>query len=181
MIDISVEHMTMIVERLFFICLFFTCGVQPYVIARNETNSSDLFIGSGSCESGWLDASLVDLGCLYFLQETKVYYEANKFCQDKGSHLVEVHTRAQMDFLVMELQLSDEDEGLGYWWSGGSDSGREGQWYWQHSLTPVEDFVWDDDFPRDLTARNYLCFVNTHNFKAIDCLTTTLAHSICQK
>ena len=125
----------MIVEHLFYIFLFFVIAFHPAaLIDRNETHSADLYTGSGSCEAGWLDAGLVDLGCLYFLKETKVYYDANKFCQDKGSHLVEVHTRAQLDFLVMELQLSDDDDGPSYWWSCGSDSGREGQWYWQHSL-----------------------------------------------
>ena len=171
--------MTMIVEQLFFIFLFCVCVVQAAVPARSE--SIDVFPGSASCEGGWLDASLVDLGCLYFLEETKVYYEANKFCQDKGSHLIEIHTRAQMDFIKMELALSDGEGGPSFWWSGGSDSGREGQWYWQHSLTAVEDFVWDEEYPRYLTNYNYLCFVNTHGFMAIDCLTTTFAHSICQK
>merc|ERR1712154_61492 len=153
--------LTMIVEQLFFLFLFSVCGAQPADTARNDSGSIEVFPGSASCEGGWLDSSLVDLGCLYFSEETKVYYDANKFCQDKGSHLIEIHTRAQMDFIKMELELSDQ-EGPSYWWSGGSDSGREGQWYWQHSLTSVEDFVWDVDHPRFLTNYIFLCFLNSH-------------------
>ena len=98
----------MIVEQLFFLFLFSVCGAQPAVSARNDSGSIEVFPGSTSCDGGWLDAGLVDLGCLYFLEETKVYYDANKFCQDKGSHLIEIHTRAQMDFIKMELELSDQ-------------------------------------------------------------------------
>ena len=60
----------------------------------------------------------------------------------------------------MHMQLLDEEViGESYWWSGGSDSGREGQWYWEHSLTPVDDFAWDAGYPRVLTSNNYLCFL----------------------
>ena len=60
----------------------------------------------------------------------------------------------------MHMQLLDEKViGESYWWSGGSDSGREGQWYWEHSLTPVDDFAWDAGYPRVLTSNNYLCFL----------------------
>ena len=107
-VKISVVSLTMIVEQLFFLFLFSVCGAQPAVSARNDSGSIEVFPGSTSCEGGWLDASLVDLGCLYFSELTKVYYDANKFCQDKGSHLIEIHTRAQMDFIKMELELNDE-------------------------------------------------------------------------
>ena len=64
----------MIVENLFYIFLFSVCEVQPAALTdRNETHSADIYTKSGSCEAGWLDAGLVDLGCLYFLKETKVY------------------------------------------------------------------------------------------------------------
>ena len=105
---------------------------------------------SGSCDEGWFDGSFVDLGCILFSREPRYYYEANTFCQDLGSHLIEIHTQSQSDFIQMELKLLDEDViGESYWWSSGSDSGREGQWYWEHSLTPVEDFVWEAGYHVD--------------------------------
>ena len=69
------------------------------------------------------------------------------------------------------MQLLDEDViGESYWWSGASDSGR-GQCSGteEHSLTPVDDFVLDAGYPRDLTYNNYLCFLNTHDYMSIDC------------
>ena len=35
----------------------------------------------------------------------------------------------------------DANSGL-YFWGGASDEGREGQWYWTHSLAPVDPVVW---------------------------------------
>ena len=164
-------------KHLYYIIAFFVCESQclrPSV--RNETVDE-----SGSCDEGWFDASFVDLGCILFSSERRYYYEANTFCQDLGSHLIEIHSHSQLDFIKMELQLLDEDfSGEIYWWSSGSDSGREGQWYWEHSLTPVQDFVWDAGYPRDLTRNNYLCFDNEHDHLAIDCEITIHANCICQ-
>ena len=171
----------MIIKQFYINSAFIVClGQCLKLVVSNEANLTAP--DSGTCDEGWFDASFVDLGCVLFSREPKYYYEANTFCQDLGSHLIEIHTQSQLDFIQMELQLLDEDvTGQSYWWSSGSDSGREGQWYWEHSLTPVEDFVWGAGYPRDLTKANYLCFYNTEEYMAIDCITTIGANSICQK
>ena len=83
---------------------------------------------SGSCEAGWLDASPVTLGCLYFHSTSMTYlqvnilfininiylltvqvnmlfafvciilfytFQADKWCEDKGAHLIEIQTQVQ--------------------------------------------------------------------------------------
>ena len=151
------------------------CGGQ---CSKPLSNGTDISV-SGACEEGWFDASFIDLGCIFFLKETKVYYEANTLCQDMVSHLIEIHSQDQMNFIVNQLEIMDE--GVNSWWTAGSDSGREDEWYWEHSLTPVEDFVWAAGYPRELTDLNYLCLYNTHDYMAIDCATTIQCKSICQK
>ena len=44
----------------------------------------------------------------------------------------------QLDYLQIQLQLQELTVG-GHDWSGGAtDMGREGSWYWQHSLAGVQ-------------------------------------------
>ena len=103
--------------------------------------------------------------------------------QDLDSYLIEIHSQDQLDFIKMELQLLDEEVSGDriYWWSSGSDSGRKGQWYWQHSLTSVDDFVWAAEFPSNISSCNYLCFMNDLDYMIINCQITIPAKSICQK
>ena len=152
----------------------------------SDENGGSFSIGavgdSGSCEEGWYDASFVDLGCIHFAKEKLFYNQANIFCQNNWSHLIEIHTPGQMDFIRMELEILDE--GLSaeqFWWTAGTDYGREGQWYWQHSLTKVEEFVWPEGFPRNYTDFNLLCFCNVYDYLAVDTSGFFDAKFICQK
>ena len=40
-----------------------------------------------------------------------------------------------------------DNEVLSSWWTGATDIGREGKYYWAGSLDPVEDFVWSPGQP----------------------------------
>ena len=83
---------------------------------------------------------------------------------------------------MIELQLSDDYDGPGYWWSGGSDSGIEGQWYWQHSLLDVGEFVWGSQQPENSTENNYLCFLKDYDYMGAACVTNSdETKPICQK
>ena len=46
-----------------------------------------------------------------------------------------------------------------YFWGGASDEGREGQWYWTHSLAPVDPVVWA---PGKYTYTIYMSEMLTH-------------------
>ena len=112
----------------------------------------------GACDPGWMDASFQNMGCLFFENTAMNFEAAIQFCGESNAHLVEVQTEAQMDFLVMELQSLETLIGQYNWWGGASDSGREGHWYWQHSLTDVGTFVWGYNQPDFTYASNYLAF-----------------------
>ena len=61
---------------------------------------------SGTCQNGWVDASFVDMGCLYFNSTASVTWDdAVSSCHvaTPNSSLVEITTEIQMDFIQMEL------------------------------------------------------------------------------
>ena len=60
-------------------------------------------LATGNCPAGWLDASLVNLGCLYFSSTTSTWLDAAKFCADQNSYMIEIHTEEQYDFILMEI------------------------------------------------------------------------------
>lgn len=69
--------------------------------------------------------------------------KANQYCQGvENASLIEIHTQVQLDFFKMERDVIEHEGGRKQWWLGGTDQGREGQWYWMTSLEPVQDFVW---------------------------------------
>ena len=97
------------------------------------------------CPEHWIRATFVDMGCLYFNRTAEVTWDdANKICQNienQNATLVEILTEDQMDFLAMELDAIGEAGNIRYW-TGGTDKGREGQWFWISSLKEMGDFVW---------------------------------------
>ena len=96
----------------------------------SPTSGSDL-LQQGSCPEGWLDLSIADMGCIY-LDESKArrsFDAAVQACygHDPGSHVVEIHSKEQQDFLVMALKAIDGAAGKGrWWWNGATDENNEG-------------------------------------------------------
>ena len=129
-----------------------------------------------------MDAHLEGLGCLLFGTEPGTFQDANTICHNNSAHLVEILTESQMDYMVMELQLLDSFLGPRFYLGGGTDWNREGQWYWAHSLIPIESFVWAKGQPNHRISENYLGF---HPLTGYDCHdlgnTKTDLYPICQK
>ena len=123
---------------------------------------------AGPCEPGWMDAHLEGLGCLLFGTEPGTFQDANTFCFNKSAHLVEVVTEDQMNYMVMELQLLETLLGERWYWGGGTDWNREGQWYWAHSLIPIETFVWGKEEPNRGINENYMVFFPKHGYYCAD-------------
>ena len=86
-----------------------------------------------------------------------------------------------MDFLIMELQLLEVQTGPRDYWGGGTDFGREGQWYWMNSLLPVDDFVWANGEPNGNTEENFIEFRYDHNYMLNDIEHNHADFPICQK
>ena len=86
------------------------------------------------------------MGCLYFNSTTKVMWEeATSYCQsdEMNASLVEIWTELQLDFVISELMFLAQNGIDDDWWIGATDLGREGQWYWAHSLATGGDFIWN--------------------------------------
>merc|ERR1711936_1224781 len=97
---------------------------------------------SGVCPDKWVDATFVDMGCLYFNSSAALPWdETNSLCQmTSNATLVEIRTEMQMAFLQMELNVLADHEGTRHWWTSGTDVGVNGKWMWATSYTPVEDY-----------------------------------------
>ena len=77
----------------------------------------------------------------------------------------------------MFLQDNGVDED---WWTGGTDQGSEGHWYWLGSLAPVEDFIWDFLTPM-FGARNNFLGLASGGFRGYDFRFGVSAYFICQR
>ena len=66
---------------------------------------------SGDCPHKWLDASFLEVGCLFFNDTAAVNWEeANMVCKKYSkSTLVDIQSEMQMGFLQMELDLIAND------------------------------------------------------------------------
>ena len=117
----------------------------------------------------WVDASMTGLGCLLFNSSTSYTWEkANDYCQvQENATLLEIWTELQLDFVRNELIFLTDHEESRDWWTSGTDQGREGHWYWASSLSPVADFVWDEDEP-DGPAQNCLVLLDDYLFRGHD-------------
>merc|ERR1712001_141412 len=138
---------------------------------------------TSNCPEKWLDASFVDMGCLYFNTTQDITWEdANSICQGSNSTLIDISTEMQMGFLQMELDVIANAEGAThYWWTAGTDLGIEGRWIWATTLTAVEDFVWKSEtFPRESPNYNCLALSPSFGYLGYDENCDTLYFPICQ-
>merc|ERR1712012_4350 len=127
------------------------------MIALVVTLSILVLSTSATCPDKWLDASFVEMGCLFFNNTAAVdWEEANVICEKySNATLVDIQTEMQMGFLQMELDVIANAEGAEHGrWTAGTDVGREGQWYWATTLEEVGDFIWFSNMPDGGTTGN---------------------------
>ena len=69
-------------------------------------------------------------------------------------------------------------------WTGGTDMGREGHWYWAGSLATVGDFMWYPNQPDSGIQENCLWLDNNSSYdflgNDLDCI-GNIKYFICQK
>merc|ERR1711936_1399353 len=98
---------------------------------------------SGNCPGNWVDASFVDMGCLYFNSTAALSWDdASSLCQmGSGSTLLAITSEIQMDFIHMQLDvITDHDGAFHYWWTAGTYDEKypdNGEWLWW-TYSPVE-------------------------------------------
>ena len=146
-----------------------------------EISSEQLNVTEPACDQGWMDAHSANLGCLQFGSEAVSYQEAHKICHEAGAYLVEIFSPGQMDFMVMELALLQTLTGPRFYWGGGTDMNREDQWYWSHSLIPMEEFVWARNQPDGGAMSNYFVFSDKDDHMGEDYPSSSFAYALCQK
>merc|ERR1711971_1521455 len=137
---------------------------------------------TSNCPEKWLDASFVDMGCLYFnITQDITWEDANSICQGSNSTLIDISTEMQMGFLQMELDVIANAEGTThYWWTAGTDLGINGRWIWATTLTAVEDYVWIDSFPNAVTAYNCLALHPSYGYFGFNINCDAAYFPICQ-
>merc|ERR1711936_4741 len=139
---------------------------------------------SSACPDKWIDATFVDMGCLYFNSSAALTWDkTNSLCQMvANATLVEITTEMQMAFLQMELNVLADYEGARFWWTSGTDVGVNGKWVWAPSYTPVEEYIWADNKPS--YHADYNCMMLNWNYQYLGYdypCDFTEAYPICQK
>ena len=137
---------------------------------------------TGNCPDKWVDATFVDMGCLYFNNaEALTWDDASSMCQmGSNSTLLEITTEMQLAFIQMELAVIEDHEDTNYtWWTAARDV-EIGQWIWITSLTAVEDFMWWTGYPS--TADNYNCMYLHYSdeYLGVNAPCDNTCHPICQ-
>ena len=163
--------------------------IIPYKMFVSTTLMALLSVSlteASNCPPGWVDGTLVGMGCLMFNVNRDNYLsweDAKVYCQEKhNSTLVEFGTEEQLEFVKMKLFLLEEHDGKKFWWTSGTDTGREGIWYWASSLTHVADFVWGEE-GHESTSLNclYLHWNYGYSGDDTDCKYLSQFGQICQR
>ena len=138
---------------------------------------------------GWEDGRDVGLGYLWFEKEAQLTHaEAVSFCKMRNSRLVEIHSQAQLDFVINTLKIRSKNARvfkLGYshakgWWGGASDKDMEGTWLWEESRKPVRKFVWGSKQPNSHGNEDYFAFLDWTGLKGNDVAGTHKMYPLCQ-
>merc|ERR1712168_360601 len=153
----------------------FGVDVENVSIFNNITKDS-----AKSCSIGWMDASSVRMGCLYFdNSEAYNWADANIYCNEMDATLVEIDTIDQLDFVVMVLQVIVVIDASHNWWTAGTDQGVEGTWRWISTSEDVPYFVWASGQPGGGTKENCL-YLASGSFLGNDYACTGTFYPICQ-
>ena len=152
-----------------------TLGLLTLIIVKLLSSANS---PSVPCESGWIDGTHVNMGCILFEESNMTYSEAQEFCSSKNGMLVEILAEVDMEFIISQLEELGE---LG-WWGGASDQIIEGVWYWRGHGSVVSYFLWTFGQPPVYDVyKNHLCFLEENNFKGGDCHKDQKLNPLCQK
>ena len=100
---------------------------------------------SSICPTGWIDTGVIGMGCLWFSDFELNWFNAYRNCRSKQSHLFEVKSRTQFQYLKEmwaknNNQTNPNQNKLQYLWAGATD--EEGDWIWTNSGDTVGEFLW---------------------------------------
>ena len=152
-----------------------TLGLLTLIIVKILSSAN---APSVSCESGWIDGTHINMGCILFEESNMTYSEAQDFCSSRDGMLAEILAEVDMEFIISQL----EELGEAGWWGGASDQIIEGVWYWRVHGSVVSYFLWTSGHPPVYDVyKNHLCFLEENNFKGGDCHKDQKLNPLCQK
>ena len=64
-----------------------------------------------------------------------------------------------MEFLAELAAVEGGWTGVGYWYMGLTDLGREGQWMWIHNNADIDDEMWANNRPNNKTMNSDDCLI----------------------
>ena len=113
------------------ICSMFT-GLESKSVLQNAS--------SNPCEENWEENGS---HCYYWSTFRMNWTAAEKFCQNKSSHLASVTSRSTSDYISKKFSRRRF-----HVWIGGTDQDKEGLWKWT-DLSPWNFADWEDGSPPD--------------------------------
>ena len=134
------------------------------------------------CPRGWIDTGDIGMGCLLFSDFQTDWFNAYKYCQAKQSHLFEVESRTEFEYM-REMQANKNINQL---WAGGTDAFKEGEWIWSNSGKQVGQFLWKtwesgNDEPNAILGENCMEMRATYGGFFNDNQCHFEFHFVCQK
>ena len=85
-----------------------------------------------------------------------------------------------MEFLVMDLEFLEAQDGQKQWWTGATDLGMEGVWRWGRSGVTVGDFVWGSNQPDEGIIADCMVLYYGGGYLGYDSSCTNTRFPICQ-
>ena len=127
--------------------LIFLIGTLSLVIWATESSGTQIISTSTTTQKPkkdcstlgyeWIDARSVNFSCIGIFDQTpKSYLEAYNFCANLDSHLVEIFTKTQQDFLKAKLEAKFRNRRYMHFWIGVKFN--HVNWYWEHSNTGLK-------------------------------------------
>ena len=126
------------------------------------------------------------MGCILLHHSELNWTASNQFCEDQESHLIEIRTMQQMQFIVSILSEKKNDpDPVAGWWTGATDVDNEGTWSWTvNKNQTVGQYIWANSGgePNGGSRENYLALWRGYHYKGMDAGDWGLdMHPLCQK
>merc|ERR1712137_1127000 len=126
------------------------------------------------CPDGWVTN---DDSCYLFDHSLLTFKEAEALCTQEASHLVEIETDEENDFISKFGGFLKSPA----YWIGLTDEAVEHSWMWLNSNTAANYTSWYKGRPNGQRARNCAEMIAAYGFAWFDTACTTAHAAICER